>query len=254
MDLLFAGDRRGGPWVPPAHLPHRPVAFGGNTGATLAGHWFPAERPRGVVVLVHPDRRYGKHWFVKEGWVELLHAEGYDVLCFDLAGYGESRGPAKYYHDDVLAAARFAQEWSGGFPVHVVGVSLGAFAVANASPRLDFVESLVLESPYPSFSEWYGAGPARAVLGAMDAAFPRTARALRARENISRAGAKRILVALAEADEVTRPELTERVAAAAPPERTRVVRVREAKHLEPFAKSEDYRRAILDTLAGRAPS
>ena len=55
-------------------------------------------------------------------------------ITFDFTGYGESRGPATYYHEDLLAAARFAEHWAGGFPVHVVGVSMGAFAAANASP------------------------------------------------------------------------------------------------------------------------
>lgn len=245
---FFSRAKPGGPWLPPADLKWEPLAFEGNTGARLAGRWFPADAPRGVVVLVHPDRRYGKHWFERTGWVRFLHEAGYDVLTFDLAGYGESVGPATYYHEDVLAAVEVARRWSGGLPIHLVGVSLGAFAVANASPRLAGVRSLVLESPYPSFNAWYGRGPARWGMDAFDRLFPRTSRAIRADKNVARTEVPRILVALAEDDELTAPALTEAVARAAPAGATRLVRVPGA-HLAPFETSEAYRRAILETFA-----
>lgn len=246
VKTLFLRDRRGGPWTP--DLPHRPVEFEGNTGARIAGHWFSAARPRGAVVLAHPDRRYGKHWFVKEGWVAFLLENGYDALTFDFGGYGGSRGPATYYHEDVVAAARFAQRWSGGFPVHVVGASMGAFAAANASPRLDFVESMVLESPYPSFNAWYRGGAAHHAMRAFDALFPRSSAAIQADRNVARAAPRRILVAWSEADEVTPPALSRAIADAAP-RATRYVAPK-AAHLALF-QDAGYREAILAALAGR---
>lgn len=244
---LWLRNRRGGPWVPPAHMKHEPVTFEGNTGARIAGVWFPAEAPRGAVVLAHPDRRYAKHWFVKEGYVEFLLSQGLDVLTFDFAGYGESHGPATYYHEDVVAAARFAQHWAGGNPVHVLGVSMGAFAAANASPRLDFVDALVLESPYPSFTAWYGRGAAQTAMRTFDLAFPRTAAAIRADENIARAAPRRILIASSPRDDVTPPALTQRVAEAAPSDRTRAIAV-DAPHLG-FLHDPNYRDALLAAFA-----
>lgn len=246
---FFAEDRTGKAWAPPAHLPHRRVTFEGNTGARIAGVWYPHDDPRGAVVLAHPDKRYGKHWFVRDGWVDWLHAHGYEVLTFDFPGYGESDGPARYYHEDVIAAAHFARRWAGGLPVHVVGVSMGAFAAANAAPHLPFVHSLTLESPYPTIRAWYGARslPGR-VVSALNRAFPRTERALRADANIARAAVKRVLVIAADADEVTPVPLTDAVARAAPAERTRVLHVPGARHLAPFSVSPAYRRALLDVL------
>lgn len=248
VQTLWLRDRRGGPWTPPAHLKNVPVTFEGNTGAKLSGLWFPVERPRGAVVLAHPDRRYAKHWFVKEGYVDLLTQEGYEVLTFDFTGYGESRGPATYYHEDVLGAARFARHWAGGLPVHVVGVSMGAFAVANASPRLDFARSIVLESPYTSFGEWYGKGPGRYAMQAFGALFPRTSRAIEADRNIVHAAAQRVLVAWSDADEVTRPQLSQAIADAAPPERTERLVLAGAAHLR-FLERPEYREALLRTLS-----
>jgi len=247
VQSIWLRDRRGGPWFPPAHLKSTPVSFEGNTGARIAGVWFPSEKPRGAVVLAHPDKRYAKHWFVKEGYVEFLLANGYDVLTFDFTGYGESRGPATYYHEDLLAAARFAEHWAGGFPVHVLGVSMGAFAAANASPRLGFVRSLVLEAPYPSFNAWYSKGFGFHAMRAFDLAFPRTAAAIQADKNIARAESPRILVAYTPADDVTPAHLTKRVADAAPADRTRVLEVG-APHLQ-FLSDATYREALLETLA-----
>lgn len=251
MRNLWLRDRRGGPWSPPVELGGRAVSFEGNSGATLAGTWFSAERPRGAVVLAHPDRRYGQSWFWREGHVGWLLEHGFDVLTFDFTGYGGSEGPATYYHEDVEAAARFAKAWAGGFPVHVWGVSMGAFATANASPRLRFVESVVLESPYPSFSEWFGEGLARAGMDAFDRAFPRTARAIRAGDNVAWAR-PRVLVAYSEADEVTPARLSEAVAAAAPRDRTERFVLTGAPHLSFFRESDEYRARVLSFLAGAA--
>ena len=244
---MFLRDRRGGPWAPPPHLAHTPLSFEGNTRARLSGLWFPAERPRGAVVLAHPDRRYAQHWFVKEGYVDLLHAHGYDVLTFDFTGYGGSHGPATYYHEDVLAAARLAREWAGGFPVHVLGVSMGAFAACNAAPRLGFVKTLVLESPYPSFNAWYGKGPGLAAMRAFDTMFPRTSAAIQADRNVAKAAPRKLLFAYSPRDEVTRPELSLRVAEAAPKDRTEVLAV-DAPHLG-FLQDARYREALLRALS-----
>lgn len=245
----FLRGREGKPRAVPEHLRHRAVRFEGNTGADVRGTWFPHEAPRGAVVLVHPDRRYASHWFIREGWVDALHANGFETLVFDLPGYGESRGGSTYFHEDVEAAARFAQHWGGGLPVHVVGSSLGAFAAANASPRLDFVHSLILESPYPSFHDWYaGARWERLAMRAFDAAFPTTGALLHADRNLARAAVRgRILVAAPALDEVTPAALSKRVADANP--RAEWLAVEGARHLEPFRVSARYRAAVLDALS-----
>ena len=245
VQSIWLRDRRGGPWFPPAHLRSTPVAFEGNTGAAIAGTWFAVDKPKGAVVLAHPDKRYAKHWFVKEGYVEFLLQNGYEVLTFDFTGYGESRGPATYYHEDLLAAARFAQHWAGGFPVHVLGVSMGAFAAANASPRLDFVRSMVLEAPYPSFNAWYSKGASYHAMQAFDKLFPASARAIKADRNFAHAAPQRILVAYSPQDDVTPPELSRAVAAANPKARTLEV---DAPHLG-FLQDKRYRDAVLETLA-----
>jgi len=243
---LFLRGRRGREWPAPPET--QPVSFRGNSGARLAALHLPTPEARGLVVLAHPDRRYGKHWFVREGWLPWLASNGYAALTFDFAAYGQSRGGSTYFHDDVLAAVEQARGLHPGLPLHVVGLSIGAFAVANASPRLD-AESLVLESPYPTFADWYGEAGGTLlprVNAAMAKVWPRTARRIDAGRNIASARAKRILVAATPEDRVTPLPLSRRVADAAPPERTTWLEVRGGAHLELF-RSPAYRTALLQT-------
>ncbi len=248
VGAFFAGNRKAGPWPVPDDLPHEAVIIPGPAGGSLAARWFPAVAPRGTVVLAHPDRRYGQHWFVREGWVHFLHEAGFDVLTFDFPGYGGTPKGSMYYYEHTIAAAHFARRWSGGFPVHLVGLSMGAFAVANASPELDFVESLVLESPYPTIGDWYGRGVARMAFDAMSAMFPTTAGRISAVRNLPRSSARRILVAAPAKDRITSPELSRRVAESGPAGRTQHLEVPACDHLGLFRTSAGYRAAVLETL------
>jgi alpha-beta hydrolase superfamily lysophospholipase len=253
VKAVFFRGRRGGPWEPPLGLDVSEMRFRGNSGADLHAWHVRHAAPRGIVVLAHPDRRYGKQWFAREGWLAWLHAAGFEALCFDFPVYGESRGGSTYLHDDVAAACRLARRLRPGLPVHLVGLSIGAFAAANAAPGLDFVESMVLESPYPTFEAWYsggagreaGHGKANALLGRL---FPRTYRRIDAGANLAEAKALRILVAGATGDEVTPIALTREMAARAPPDRTRFLELAGVRHLGLFGHP-DYRAAILDTLS-----
>jgi pimeloyl-ACP methyl ester carboxylesterase len=141
-------------------------------------------------------------------------------------------------------------------PVHLVGLSIGAFAAVNAAIGLE-LESLVLESPYPTFEAWYGGGEAgqagrakghgkaNALLGRL---FPRTYRRIDAGANAPHVRARRVLVLGSRADEVTPIALTRAVAARLPVGRTRVLELDGVRHLGLFQRPEA-REAILHTLA-----
>lgn len=260
---VWLRNRGGGPWPVPDHLTYDAVSFEGNTGAALSGRYFHLDRatergartldalgladPRGVVVCVHPDRRYASHWFVKEGWVDWLTRHGFEVLVFDLPFYGRTDGKAHYYPEDVLAAVGFARRWGGDLPIYVVGVSMGAFAVANASPWLGGVEGAVLESPFSTFADWYDRGLGRVGSKLCEWLFPRSMRLWRADVNIRQATPRRILVAASRDDRVTDAALSRRVARLAPADRTEYVEFDGAAHLELF-QNKRYRRAILETF------
>lgn len=250
MRNAFAWRRNGKTWPIRTQLPWQAIRFEGNGGADLAARWFPADAARGTVVLAHPDRRHGQQWFLTHGWVEFLLDARYNVLTFDFAGYGGSRGGSTYLFEDVIAAAHEARRRGDGLPVHLIGLSIGAFSAANAAPHLDFVESIVLESPFPSFNAWYGRGWGRFAMAAFDRLFPRTAALIQADENIARAKARRILLVAGGDDSVTPSGLTLEVLRRAPVDRTEFLLVEGAAHLELFERSAAYRDAILRTLRG----
>lgn len=251
VKTIFFRGRRGGPWPLPGGLDGRPLTFAGNSGARLAGLYFSTQDSRGIVVLAHPDRRYGKQWFVREGWIDWLASNGLDSLVFDFPVYGESRGGSTYLHDDVIAACHEARRLRPDLPLHLIGLSIGAFAAANASPRLPFLESMVLESPYPTFDAWYGDGEqghAR-INRLMARTFPKTYARIDANTNIRNADATRILIAGTVSDEVTPISLTRDVARASPLDRTTYLELDGVPHLGLFADAR-YREAVLATLTG----
>jgi alpha-beta hydrolase superfamily lysophospholipase len=250
VQRLWLRDRRGGPWDPPSDLDWEDVRFTGNTGARIAGRYFRALNAKGVVVTAHPDKRYAGHWFVRTGWVHLLTRSGLDVLTFDLTGYGNSHGPATYYAEDIHHAIRYIRRTRGDLPVHVFGVSMGAFAAAIASPWMHDVDGLVLESPYPNIARWYGGGLGAVVSRAFDAVFRKTGRLLQADKRIKNAAAKRILVAASAVDDITPATLSKTVAQNAPADRTRYIELDEAPHLHLY-ESDDYRRAVLEAFGVR---
>jgi alpha-beta hydrolase superfamily lysophospholipase len=266
VKAVFFRGRRGGPWEPPLGMDVSEVRFAGNSGARLHGWHVRHAEPRGIVVLAHPDRRYGKQWFAREGWLSWLHGHGFDSLAFDFPVYGESGGGSTYLHEDVAAACRLARQLRPGLPVHVVGLSIGAFASLNAAVALDFVEGLVLESPYPTFEAWYqggktggtggaggaggtgrprGHGRANALLGRL---FPKTYRRIDAGANAPAVRARRILVAGTSDDEVTPIHLTREVASLLPAGRTETLELAGVRHLGLFQR-EEYREAVLRTLS-----
>jgi alpha-beta hydrolase superfamily lysophospholipase len=254
---LFFRGRRGGPWDPPLGMDVSELRFEGNSGARLHGWYVRHPAPRGIVVLAHPDRRYGKQWFAREGWLAWLHDNGFESVCFDFPVYGRSGGGSTYLHDDVAAACRLARRLRPDLPVHLVGLSIGAFASLNAAPGLDFVDGLILESPYPTFEAWYDQGKAaaggrpaghRRLNALLARTFPRTYRRIDAGANARDVRARRILVAGTVDDEVTPIGLTRAVAARLPRERTEVLEVQGARHLGLFQRP-DYREAVLRTLA-----
>lgn len=153
-----------GAWVRNMSSRPRPLPDGARTitvatvDGTVDAHVLDGDDGRGTVVLVHPHRRYGGHWFVKTGWVDALHTRGKTVVWFDQPGYGQGTGGSPYLGENVLAVADMARHLDAG-PLDVAGQSLGAFVSAIAAPHMPHVRRIVMESPYRSFTAWYDDQP-----------------------------------------------------------------------------------------------
>jgi uncharacterized protein len=131
-------------------LPYQDLRLQTADAVSLGAWWVPAGEPRGAVILAHGNAGNISHRLDK---VELFHALGLSVLCFDYRGYGESQGlPSEEgTYRDMDAAVAFATERLGISLARTVyfGESLGgAVAVEAASRRQP--GALVCESTFTS--------------------------------------------------------------------------------------------------------
>jgi len=120
----------------------------------LAATWFPAERPRGAVLLLPPWLVWGKAYFHMRGRIQALRAAGYHVLILDFPGFGQS-GPVQGFFDrDVEDGLEFLRQRSGDLPLHVWGVSAGGTWAHLALSRVRGVAGAMFEDVSPHLLEW----------------------------------------------------------------------------------------------------
>ena len=123
-------------------------------GVRLAAErWVPAGEARAHVVFVHG---LGEHRRARPyvPFYEMLAAQGYAVLAFDLRGHGASEGPRLYarrfaiLEQDVARAVEVAADDARGRPVFVIGGSLGGLlAIAAALEPHESLAGVIAGAP-----------------------------------------------------------------------------------------------------------
>jgi pimeloyl-ACP methyl ester carboxylesterase len=110
-----------------------PVRFTSGAGATLVG--VVLGRGRTGLVLGHQVGSDLCEWLPQ---AQTFAEQGYQVLAFDFAGYGDSQpgaGPATGVDTDVVAAARQLRG-RGADRIVLIGSSMGGTAVLSAAARI----------------------------------------------------------------------------------------------------------------------
>lgn len=121
---------------------------------SLSAVWFPAERPRGAVLLLPPWLVWGKAYFYLRGRLQALRAAGYHVLILDFPGFGGS-GPVRGFFDrDVEDGLEALRQRAGDLPLHVWGVSAGGTWAHLVLSRTDLVTGAMFEDVSPHLFEW----------------------------------------------------------------------------------------------------
>jgi pimeloyl-ACP methyl ester carboxylesterase len=120
----------------------------------LGATWYPAPKPRGAVLLVHPWLEWGKSYFHRRGRVQALRAAGYSSLAVDLGGFGGTRRKPGFLDRDIEAALHHLRRLAGGLPIHVWGVSAGAYWSHMALARNGGVAGAMFEDASPHLFEW----------------------------------------------------------------------------------------------------
>jgi fermentation-respiration switch protein FrsA (DUF1100 family) len=119
-----------------ASLEFRDVAIESFDGTVLAGHWYPCENAKRVIIAMHGWRSV---WYNNFGSVsEFWHKNGCSVLFAEQRGQGASGGDYMSFgileRYDCLEWARWAEkEAACGLPIYLAGVSMGASTVMMAS-------------------------------------------------------------------------------------------------------------------------
>lgn len=228
------------------------------SGATLAGLYGTAAGERkGVVVCIHPLRREAKGFFLRSGRAEMLRANGYDVLAFDLNGFGESTQGDFNYTDDVATAADFACERAGRLPVHALAACFGAVWALAAATREHPFSGIAIEAPLTTLAEYYQADPVlRGIFELLWRAFPKSAAEASPMAAVGRlAGTPHLMVIGGVEDTIAPITMSRRLYEACnlPRAARRIWYVDGAEHLRAFeAAPPEYEARITDFFAGAA--
>jgi len=152
-------------------LKYEPVTIASTDDCKLAGWFFPAENPVGTVLHCHGNAGNITAHFKFCAW---LPARGWNVLCFDYRGYGQSIGKADRQGtiDDACAALEYIRRRPDvdAHRICVFGQSLGGAVVIVALARMQLdIAGLCIDGAFSSYRQearfvarhtWYLAGGA----------------------------------------------------------------------------------------------
>jgi pimeloyl-ACP methyl ester carboxylesterase len=175
---------------------------------------------RGVVVCAHPMGLAAKGFWLRNGHVEALLAEGFHVVVFDFNGFGESASTNFDYTADVIAVGRWAQSRFPGLPVHALTASFGAMNTISAMGLPGFpYQRIVAEGCARSLPAFWKAYPfAYAMLEVMRRVSPERERKLRPELQVRRMPAHCSLLLIHSRGDAWTPVVNgDCIAAAAPP-------------------------------------
>lgn len=197
----------------------QPVSTKSTTGGRIVGlfrrtTWAQA---KATIVLGHPMGKEAKGYFIKHGYTDLLLGQGFNVLVFDINGFGESSHGNFSYFDDILAIGLLAQNLTPDLPIGYHGISLGGqWAVMTFADARHPYRFAIVESAATSLDEFWRRFPsAHRVLRVMNWLMPRYAKQIRPIDRIAEAQhLQSILWIYSETDDWTPLDMGKRLHAA----------------------------------------
>jgi alpha-beta hydrolase superfamily lysophospholipase len=128
------------------------------SGATIFGLFAKTKaiNAKATIVLGHPMGKEAKGYFLKNGYCNLLLNNGYNVLIFDINGFGESGHGNFSYFEDIVAISIKAKELTPNLQIGYHGISLGGqwatISFADNSHCYDFA---IVESAATTLTEFW---------------------------------------------------------------------------------------------------
>ncbi len=134
-------------------LGYEEVFFPSTGDNTLHGWFFPAQNARGTIIHCHGNAGNITAHFKFVDWLPQV---GWNVLCFDYRGYGQSTGSVsrRGIIDDVVSAIRYASARSDVLPgrICLFGQSLGGAVGIVASTECDgAIAGICIEGAFSSY-------------------------------------------------------------------------------------------------------
>ena len=129
------------------------VTFSTSDNITLKG-WYIAPKNNAIVVFVHGHRSNRSQYL---RYLEMVYAQGYGALLFDLRNHGESGGTLTTLGlketEDAENAVRFALSRVPNAHIALYGHSMGAGVSLLAAAETPEVDAVIVESPFTSLED-----------------------------------------------------------------------------------------------------
>ncbi|NUO03324.1 MAG: alpha/beta hydrolase [Saprospiraceae bacterium] len=220
------------------------------SGGTIVGLFARTPQAKATIVLGHPMGKEAKGYFLKNGYTDLLRNNGYNVLIFDINGFGESTHGNFFYFEDITAISIKAKELTPQLKIGYHGVSLGAqWATISFADHLHCYDFAIVESAATTLEEfWIHFPVAYRVLKTIYVFTPRLRRKIQMVNRIKEAQRlQSILFIYSETDNWTTVSMGKRFRDNCPI-KSELWTVPEAKHamIIKSSHSEAYKQKILD--------
>ncbi len=133
------------------------LSFQSNSGALLKGLYASSRcsKAKATIVLGHPMGKEAKGFYLKNGYTDILRNNGYNVLIFDINGFGESEVGNFLYHKDIIAAGKVAEDIFPEVPLGYLGISLGGQWATIAFAEDHNYEFAIVESAANTLEEFW---------------------------------------------------------------------------------------------------
>ncbi|WP_109300720.1 alpha/beta hydrolase [Aquimarina sp. AU474] len=160
-----------------------PISFKSDSGAMLKGLYSSSTihgQSKATIVLGHPMGKEAKGYYLKNGYTDILRANGYNVFVFDINGFGESKIGNFFYYQDIIAAGIEARNVYPKLPLGYLGVSLGGQWATIAFAEQHNYNFAIIESAANTLDEFWVRFPtANKVLKIMNFLNPRLKKKIR---------------------------------------------------------------------------
>jgi pimeloyl-ACP methyl ester carboxylesterase len=147
------------------------------------------ESAKATIVLGHPMGKEAKGYFIKHGYAELLLNNGFNVLLFDINGFGQSSHGNFSFYEDIVAVGVKAASITPTLPIGYHGISLGGqFATIAFADQTHAYDFAIVESAATTLPEFWRRFPfAYAVLSVLYLLLPKYGKKINMLERIKEA-------------------------------------------------------------------